>query len=36
MARGPEKAAVMEDRVRDWCERCIARASWAVLSLVRC
>lgn len=34
MALGPEKDAVNEVRVRDWCVRWVARASWAVLSLL--
>lgn len=33
MALGPVKEAVREVRVRDWCVRWVARASWAVLSL---
>jgi len=33
MANGPEKETAMEVRVRDWCVRCVVRASWAVFSL---
>lgn len=33
MARGPVKRVVIDVRVRDWWERWVDRASWAVLSL---
>jgi hypothetical protein len=33
MANGPEKDTAMDVRVRDWCVRCVVRASWAVFSL---
>lgn len=33
MGRGPENEAVREVRVRDWCVRCVVKASCAVLSL---
>lgn len=36
MANGPEKDTAMEVRVRDWCVRCVVRASWAVFNLGVC
>ena len=33
MANGPEKDTAIDVRVRDWCVRCVVRASWAVFSL---
>lgn len=36
IGRGPEKEAVREVSVRDWCVRCVVRASCAVFSLAYC
>jgi len=35
VGRGPEKEAVRDVRVRDWCVRWVVRASWAVFNLVQ-